>query len=255
MNASRTTTLFSFALALVFAAATAHAQEADRKGQPSQAEIRSALDEAAAQWDKTCHYDHVDAHGYCAIHKKVVDKRRCGGEYEKVTIKRETKLAKAAIAAMEKALATYNTAPQEVRSGLEANAAAVQLRLADSFAEHLLGCPFPTRLSFDEKTPAKAKASSKRYKRWAEHAQATLKKAGAGYRAAMDLGAAGPVANDAKARVAAIFLASAEVLEHAYIPEDIRAPPDDDSKVMMFCDQFIQQAEPLRDIAEAASKP
>ncbi len=89
MNAIRTTALLSLAMALVFAAATAHAQEAARKGQPTQAETRSALDGAAAQWDKTCRHDQLDAHGFCATYEKVKDQRRCGGEYVKVTIKRK----------------------------------------------------------------------------------------------------------------------------------------------------------------------
>jgi len=254
MNPRCPTVLLAAAIALAVSAADARAQQAAAKAaQPTQAEILSALDAAARCWDSSC--PRADSHGFCAAHKTVKGAQRCGGQYDRVTLKRNAKRAVRGEAALRKAMAAYDAAPSEVQSGLGLDAAKVCMRLADVAAERVLALAFPTDLDFSMDDDEVRKASTERFKRWVADIQNAYKEAREGYVAAAKLARGTPLASAAKKRAVAITLAFADTLEHGYIPKDVRSPPYKDDKTMAFCDELANQAAPLRAAAKAYSAP
>lgn len=220
---------------------------------PTQADILTALSAATVAWDKSCKQS--DSDGFCASHKTVRDSSWCGSSYDQVVIKRKVKPARRAEAALRKALAGFDSALPAVQQGLEGDAAAARLRLADAASERLLALPFPTGLSFDGNDRKASKASMVRFKRWMNEIQSAFKEAHAGYLAVTKLAGAGPLATTARTRVAAIAGAFAATLEHGHIPKDVRSGPYKDDKMQAYCDELDNQAAPLRDLAGRALAP
>ncbi len=247
--------ILAMLLALTVRAGPARAQESKAAAAtpPSQADILVALSAATAAWDKSC--KHSDSDGFCASHKTVSDPRWCGASYDKVVVRRKAKSARRAEVALGQALAAFDSALPAVQQGLEGDAAAARMRVADAAAEGVLALPFPTNLCFDANNAKVMKASLKRFRRWLNDIQGAFKEAQAGYLAVAKLAGAGPLATTARQRVAAIALVFAATLEHAHMPKDVRSPPYKDDKMQAYCDELAAQAAPLRDLARRAVAP
>jgi TolA-binding protein len=216
-----------------------------------------------AEWKRACPVATVD--GTCArvtraapvrlaIKQAVVGTRCSEDKVETVAVARDGKRVAAAMAAYDKAIATYD-AHGGVTGGDERGAryyyASSKLGRAERDFEAYLAQTIPSGLDFDPRSPAIAAKSKARFTSWLTSKSAAGVATRAQYDAVTKLGD-GATTISAVARMGQLTHTLSGQLFRAEIPRNLRTGPYAEESSQAYCDQLTTVAEPLETDAIAS---
>ena len=214
--------------------------------------IAAAVARGEALWQKSC--KRADSALGCWSVERVDAPTYCGDGYTRVTWQRKRKTHDQAMGHFNQAIHLASRAPADEQASARRAAATAYLRRAQSDLEQAMVMRFPTDLVFSDDQPKLRRLSTERFTKWLRKSQNDVQKVQKQLSELMHEGGAGLSPAERVriyASVAGLLERYADVIEHAWIPKNVRTGEQASELRRVYCETIGDQAESIRQQAES----